>query len=130
MGNIQHITANFAVDPATPENGCLEVVAGSHKMDVDCSKGYISTEWQNAHEWIKVPLDVGDVLIFGSNLAHRSAPNTTDKPRASVYATYSNKSEGTDLRQKYYEHRRIHFPPDHGQSHDHYVILQHFPHQN
>ncbi|KAH8702305.1 hypothetical protein BGW36DRAFT_372558 [Talaromyces proteolyticus] len=113
LGDMEHITANFAVDPATPENGCLEIVPGSHKMEVDCTKGFISLEWQNSHEWIKVPLDTGDILIFGSHLAHRSAPNNTDKARASVYATFHNKSEGTDLRKQYYDHRRIHFPPDH-----------------
>jgi 2-aminoethylphosphonate dioxygenase len=114
---MEHITANLAVDAATPENGCLEVVPGSHKMQVDCSKGFITLEWQKAHEWVQVPLEPGDMLIFGSHLAHRSAPNNTNAARASIYATYANKSEGVDLRQKYYEHRRIAFPPDHGKCH-------------
>lgn len=114
LGDMEHITANLAVDAATPENGCLEVVPGSHKMNVPCGEGYITLEWQKAHQWVKVPLAPGDILIFGSHLAHRSAPNNTKQPRASVYATYHNKSEGTDLRKQYYDHRRIHFPPDHG----------------
>jgi 2-aminoethylphosphonate dioxygenase len=30
IGKIEHLTANFAVDKATIENGCIEVVPGSH----------------------------------------------------------------------------------------------------
>jgi hypothetical protein len=56
----------------------------------------------------------GDILFFGSHLAHRSGPNRTDKNRAMVYATYACEADGKDLRAKYYEHRRATFPPDHG----------------
>ena len=31
-----------------------------------------------------------------------------------VYATYACEADGTDLREKYYAHRRKAFPPDHG----------------
>ena len=119
IGKIEHVTANIAVDPATAANGCLEVVPGSHRMDVDLAHGgRISDEWVEAHEseWVKVPMDVGDILVFGSHLAHRSGPNRTDRARAMVYATYAGKSDGVDLREKYYQHRRVAFPPDHGAS--------------
>lgn len=39
IGRIEHVTANIAIDPATVENGSLEVVAGSHKMDVELQEG-------------------------------------------------------------------------------------------
>ena len=116
IGQIEHVTANFAIDAATPANGCLEVVPGSHRMNVDFAQGgRISTEWEAAHEWIPVPLQSGDVLIFGSHLAHRSVANSTDRPRASLYATFHAQSDGLDLRKQYYEHRRKMFPPDHGE---------------
>lgn len=115
IGRIEHITANIAIDAATHENGCLEVVPGSHKMDVELKNGgHISEAWEHSQTWVPVPLERGDMLIFGSHLAHRSAKNTTDKPRASLYATYHMRSDGEDLRQRYYEHRRANFPPDHG----------------
>ena len=115
IGRIEHVTANFAVDAATPENGCVEVVPGSHKMNVELTDGgRIRKDWEDAHEWVSIPLAPGDILIFGSHLAHRSASNKTDKPRASLYATYHARSDGSDLRTKYYEHRRAMFPPDHG----------------
>jgi ectoine hydroxylase-related dioxygenase (phytanoyl-CoA dioxygenase family) len=115
VGKIEHLTANFAVDPANAENGCLEVVPGSHKMEVDLVHvAQISDAWEAAHEWVPVNLEAGDLLLFGSFLAHRSKPNLSEKPRASIYATYHGRADGEDLRQKYYAHRRIAFPPDHG----------------
>lgn len=116
IGRIDHITANFAIDPATLENGCLDVVPGSHKMEVPCidGGGRIDPNWEAKQNWVSVPLEAGDVLIFGSRFAHRSAENKTDKARASLYATFHMKKDGLDLRQRYYKHRRANFPPDHG----------------
>lgn len=114
IGKIDHLTANIAVDEATEANGCLEVVAGSHKMDVELKHGgHISEAWEKSHEWIKVPLSPGDILFFGSHLAHRSGANRTDKSRRMVYATYHQVSDGTDLRDRYYVDRRLNFPPEH-----------------
>lgn len=31
---VEHLTINIAIDDATPANGCVEVVVGSHKMNV------------------------------------------------------------------------------------------------
>lgn len=114
IGEIEHTTANLAVDPATLENGCVEIVPGSHKMAVELADvGRISQTWEDAQDWVPVELATGDLLIFGSHLAHRSAPNKTEKSRSSVYATYHKVSDGTDLRKRYYRDRRENFPPDH-----------------
>ncbi|KAI9930105.1 hypothetical protein ASPWEDRAFT_99466 [Aspergillus wentii DTO 134E9] len=114
IGRIEHITANIAIDAATLENGCLEVIPGSHRMQVELADGgRISQGWEDAHAWVSIPLDAGDVLLFGSHLAHRSAENRTEKSRASLYATFHAKSDGVDLREKYYRHRMEMFPPDH-----------------
>ncbi|CAK4030910.1 Hypothetical predicted protein [Lecanosticta acicola] len=114
IGEIEHTTANLAVDAATMANGCVEVVPGSHRMQVDVAeRGRISDDWVAAHTWIPVELDSGDLLVFGSHLAHKSAPNRTETPRASVYATFHTKTDGEDLRARYYADRRKNFPPDH-----------------
>jgi len=114
ISKTEHVTANIAIDAASLANGCLEVVPGSHKMKPDLVEGgRISDEWIESHEWVPVPLDVGDILVFGSHLAHRSGSNATSKPRAMLYATYHGISDGRDLREKYYAHRRVAFPPDH-----------------
>jgi ectoine hydroxylase-related dioxygenase (phytanoyl-CoA dioxygenase family) len=127
IGRISHLTANIAIDAATPENGCLEVVPGSHRMRVELvDGGRISPAWEEAQDWVSIPMEAGDVLFFGSHLAHRSAVNRTEKSRASLYATFSGKSEGLDLREQYYKHRMEIFPPDHGEFPLYlvYVVLQ------
>ncbi|OAA75571.1 Phytanoyl-CoA dioxygenase [Akanthomyces lecanii RCEF 1005] len=114
IGDIAHLTANIAVDEATVANGCLEVVPGSHKTTIEFANGgRISQKWEESREWTQVPLKQGDLLLFGSHLAHRSQSNTTDKSRTSLYATFYMAKDGKDLRKKYYEHRRKVFPPDH-----------------
>jgi 2-aminoethylphosphonate dioxygenase len=111
---VEHVTANLAVDDATLENGCLEVVPRSHLETVPfVSGGHITPEWEAAHEWLPVPLAPGDMLIFGSHLAHRSGPNKSPRARTMCYATYAGKKEGRDLRERYYEDRRANFPPEH-----------------
>lgn len=117
IGRIEHTTANLAVDAATIANGCVEVVPGSHRMDVTLAHGgKIDAEWEAGHAWVPVELEAGDLLIFGSHLAHRSASNKTQHSRRSVYATYACASDGRDLRSRYYADRRENFPPDHGKS--------------
>ncbi|KAH8898055.1 PhyH-domain-containing protein [Thozetella sp. PMI_491] len=114
IGSIEHTTANLAIDAAIPENGCLEIVPGSHHMDVKLAYGaHIADDWVQRQNWVQIPLAAGDLLIFGSHLAHRSAPYTTGDRRASLYATYYCRKDGDDLRQRYYTHRRLNFPPEH-----------------
>lgn len=105
-----HLTIMLAVEPATLENGCLEIVPGSHKIDIPTNDDMcLTSEWVEQHEWVPVPLRTGECLIFGSRLAHRSGANNSPHGRASVYATYNALSIG-DKREEYYAHRRIHWP--------------------
>ncbi|EPS36013.1 hypothetical protein H072_10457 [Dactylellina haptotyla CBS 200.50] len=74
----------------------------SHKMDIPLvGGGSIDPEWEAKHEFIKVSLEAGDILIFGSSMAHRSGPNLTNSQRAGFFATYNFQEDGTDLREKY-----------------------------
>lgn len=117
IGRISHLTANIAVDAGTPENGCLEVVPGSHKMSVPLAEGEggrIDSAWEKQANWVQLPLRPGDIVLFGSHLAHRSAPNRSTTSRASIYATYHCKKDGLDLRERYYADRRVNFPPEYG----------------
>lgn len=91
-------SASIAVDPATRENGCLQVLKGSHHMGrVD----HILTgdqagadmervrEAEKVLELVYVEMDQGDVLFFHSNLLHRSDQNRSDKPRWSMICCYN-----------------------------------------
>lgn len=55
-------------------------------------------------------IGLGQVLIFGSYLAHRSGANRSNEDRKALYATYNCASEG-DLHDDYYAHRKVVWPP-------------------
>jgi ectoine hydroxylase len=91
-------SASIAVDPANRENGCLQVLKGSHLMGrVD----HILTgdqagadlervqEAQKRLETVYVEMDAGDVLFFHANLLHRSDQNRSDHPRWSMICCYN-----------------------------------------
>ncbi|KAK5127772.1 hypothetical protein LTR85_004888 [Meristemomyces frigidus] len=114
IGQIEHTSANIAVDAAALANGCVELVPGSHRMDVKLAAGgAISKRWETEHNWLPVELESGDLPIFGSHLAHRLASNRTSKARASLYATYHRVADGHDFRSRYFVDARENFPPEH-----------------
>src|ERR1700730_17987236 len=73
-----------AITEATRENGCLQVIKGSHKMgriehgfageQVGASQHYVDLALKTM-ELIYVELKAGDALFFHSNLLHRSEAN-------------------------------------------------------
>jgi hypothetical protein len=96
------VSVMIAVDPATEENGCLEVVSGMHHdLLATDDRGCIEPEWADAQDWRPVPMAVGDVLFFHSHTPHRSGPNLTPCSRRAIYPTYNASAEG-DLREDYY----------------------------
>ncbi|KAL5328080.1 hypothetical protein ACEPPN_005788 [Leptodophora sp. 'Broadleaf-Isolate-01'] len=110
---LQHLAILIAADNATSLNGCLEVVEGSHKMAVPIgTDNCITPDWVASQNWIPVEMKAGEMMIFGSSLAHRSGPNVSSKDRRAVYATYNSKSEG-DLHDAYYEKRAKLYPATH-----------------
>ncbi|KAM3430835.1 hypothetical protein MY4824_007468 [Beauveria thailandica] len=104
-GFAPHIDAS--ADPSNLTNGGLEVVDGSHEMQVPINKATncIEKSWVESQTWTPVELEAGQLLIFTSYLAHRSGPNTSSSDRKAIYATYNCASEG-DLHKGYYEHRK------------------------
>ena len=103
------VTALVTLDPATLENGCLEMVPGRHR------EGLIGEEWNPLDETglglHAVPTAPGDVMFFDSFAPHASKPNFTDKPRRILYLTYNLGSQG-DHRAQYYAEKHAAFPPD------------------
>jgi len=111
-GHTIHISVLVTIDPATKENGCLEVVAGEHKNGLlgPEYKG-VPQEFVDRFEWLPCETKPGDIVFFDSFVPHRSAPNLSDRPRRVLYATYNKTSEG-DFRSTYYADKRKSFPPD------------------
>jgi ectoine hydroxylase-related dioxygenase (phytanoyl-CoA dioxygenase family) len=93
-------SAFIAVDPNTRENGCLQVLKGSHKMgriehgqygDQTGADPERTTAAAKVMETVYVELDPGDTLFFHSNTLHRSDQNTSEDPRWSLICCYNTK---------------------------------------
>ncbi len=102
------ISVMIALTEATKENGCLQVLKGSHKMQ-RFEHGFAG-EQQGADmdfvhaaekvcELVYVELQPGDALFFHSNILHRSAANTSEKSRWSIISAY-NLSYNIPFREK------------------------------
>ena len=91
-------SAFIAVDPATRENGCLQVIRGSHlagriehvltgdQAGADLERVETPLERQ---ELVYVDMEPGDTLFFHANLLHRSDQNHSDHPRWSMIVCYN-----------------------------------------
>jgi len=104
-----HVSAMVAVDDADETNGCLEVVSGAHQhlLPTD-ERGCIAQDVAATFDWEPAPIAAGATLWFHSLTPHRSAANTSGRPRRALYPTYNAASEG-DLRVAYYEAKRAAF---------------------
>ena len=94
-----HMASLFiAVDPCTRENGCLQVIAGSHecgRMDHTLTGDQAGADKERVDELLaRFPLEYvemapGDGLFFHGNLLHRSDQNRSDHPRWSMICCYN-----------------------------------------
>jgi len=92
------VSVMVALTDATIENGCLQVLKGTHKMqriehhfageqqgaDMDFVQ-----EAEKVSELIYCELKAGDVLFFHPNVLHRSEANLSDTARWSVISAYN-----------------------------------------
>lgn len=88
----------IAVDRATRENGCLQVLRGSHRLGrVEHGRFGEQTgadpervnEAMQRLELVYCEMEPGDALFFHANLLHCSAPNTSENPRWSLICCYN-----------------------------------------
>lgn len=91
----------FAVDRATRENGCLQVIRGSHRMGrIDHIKRGEQTgadlERVDAAlkrmELVYVEMEPGSAVLFHGNTLHRSDQNHSEHPRWAFICCYNTKS--------------------------------------
>jgi len=102
------ISVMLALTEATKQNGCLQILKGSHKMgriehnfageQQGADMDFVNEAMKNC-ESVFVELNAGDVLFFHSNLLHASNANLSDKPRWSLISAY-NLSYNKPFREK------------------------------
>lgn len=91
-------SAFIAVDRATRENGCLQVLKGSHlagriehvlagdQAGADVAR---VQELAKRLELVHVEMEPGDTIFFDCNLLHRSDQNRSEHPRWSLICCYN-----------------------------------------
>ena len=111
-----HVSCMVAVDDATIDNGCLEVVEGAHATVLAMDEGgCIDPALVAAFDWTAVEVPAGSTLWFHSRTPHRSGPNRSPVPRRALYPTYNALAEG-DLREEYYATKLARFRAEGGRA--------------
>jgi len=91
------VAAWMALDRVDKENGCLEVVPGSHRWPILCTEKAdtkvsftdVTVPLPDPSAAVAVEMDPGDVLFFHGALVHGSAPNVTaDRFRRALIGHY------------------------------------------
>jgi ectoine hydroxylase len=92
------VSVFIAVDPATRENGCLQVLKGSHRcgrVDHVLTGEQAGADTERVAEiarrlpLVHVAMEPGDALFFHPNLLHRSDQNRSESPRWSLICCYN-----------------------------------------
>lgn len=86
------LTAWIALTEATVDNGCLELIPGTHTdpiPQVDAPDDVAFNEMADPDEFDAddvetIEMEPGEVLLFSERVLHRSYPNTTDGRRIAV----------------------------------------------
>jgi len=97
----QLLSIMIALTKANKENGCLQVIKGSHKMG-RVNHGFAGEQVGadmvmvehalKTMDHVYVELEPGDALFFHSNILHRSEANLSDMPRWSIISCYNSLS--------------------------------------
>jgi len=97
----QMMSVMIAITDANKQNGCLQVIKGTHKMgriehgfsgeQVGASQHYVDLALKTL-ELVYVEIKAGDALFFHSNLLHRSEANLSDNSRWSLISCYNRSS--------------------------------------
>jgi ectoine hydroxylase len=88
-------TAMLFLDDATLENGCLEVVPGSHSNGemarrevADFGQFEMDPEKYDTGQLVPLVVPAGTVVYFGPFLVHRSQPNRSEADRRALLFSY------------------------------------------
>lgn len=115
------LSVSIAVDPATRENGCMQVVPGSHELgriDHVLTGDQAGADLERVQEVLKrMPLvhcemEPGDAMFFHCNLLHRSDQNRSENPRWSMICCYNAARNDPYREGRHPRYTPLHIVPD------------------
>ncbi len=90
-----YLTLWLALTDATPENGCISVLPGSHKGGL---RPHERTEYglaghpaDHPDQGVLAPVKAGSVVVFSSLTLHKSGPNVSKEERKALVLQYAAK---------------------------------------
>jgi len=95
------LSAMIAVDKASIDNGCLQVLKGSHlcgRLDHVPAGGQLGADPERVDhlkdrlELVNLELDPGDTAFFDCNLLHASQANTSERARWTLICCFNARS--------------------------------------
>lgn len=98
----------LGIDPATHENGCLQLIPGSQTKGrlVPKQLGGILPELVPAEhgygpdDIVSVPMEAGDMLVWHQDMFHYSDPNRSDRQRIGKASVYMSGDEEHEIRDR------------------------------
>jgi phytanoyl-CoA hydroxylase len=86
-----YLTCWIAITDATPENGCVVVMPGTHRLGTLAHRSTpIGQEcWGDDARAVEVPVRAGSIVVFTSLTPHYTARNTTDAVRKAYIVQYA-----------------------------------------
>jgi len=112
-GGATKLSVWIALEDATPENGCIKVIPGSHKRFMEHSNikdvnGFVNRVLDGhlaGARVVSMPMQTGDALVFHDCLLHSSYSNKSGQDRWCFIPTYRDASVPDES--KIWENTRI-----------------------
>lgn len=87
----------MALDPATVANGCLHVIPGSHRTDIQhhpdpLQKWILREDQADFTKQVPIELRPGSAIFMDSGLIHRSYANKSDNSRRAMTSVYVSRN--------------------------------------
>jgi len=88
-----YLTLWLALNDATPENGCISVLPGSHKQGLaphtPSPIGLVCHSAEDPDQGVQVPVKAGSLAVFQSLTMHKSGANVSTGTRKAYIVQYS-----------------------------------------
>ncbi len=124
-----HATALLTIDPATVQNGCVEIATNCREVTTANSAFVVATinnrpllyyneDWLNHGDirpdiaaklqWQPLQTRPLDLVVFDSFVPHFSSVNSSKNPRRAIFVTYNVETEGSWY-EEYYADKRLNY---------------------